>query len=581
MADSQVEVMRKAFARIMLNMAQESAARVLAAERRAVALAAGLKAAKEDGVAALLRLKAIMEARVKEVELESLAHVKRSKELEEQLHGAQNTMASLKVELHQANNELEQTRKTLAEARINGPPTYKEADSNKDTSPRSKIHQQGGNILLKNKKNAEDCDDTCLFPIATKENGAVKKLDINRCSPDLPSFMERSKKPKFNHNGCTQRIHALKQQAQGTDASLKQNQKRAIVLNSRSKTRQNNAPKNPWHTRSIMEEILQTKFLGKYKRKRDRRSRPSCKFDNSTSEHGEAEDKLSDTYEGNVCLLLLQALEQELSPPKISVGHARQALSDMKKDLKIGNLVVDQLEQRTPNTNTASWKEVSEDGSCSLASHKAGASAVISLDKEEKLTASSGLPMQALDKTDASIGISLNKQVHAKTASGASIQTEGPRLIKYTFNRIKRKCVSIYSTPQHVVPEKSSDLGSPANKQNAHLDHVMQDHPMDSPQGNNHLVHVAQQNSKWEESLPVAERSELNPLPPAAAPRRDRRLPCLPRCRAAACATIVALVSRLAIVVACHCCRFVGFERMKIRRRIGRRGNWASGQAAS
>ncbi|PAN06715.1 hypothetical protein PAHAL_1G283000 [Panicum hallii] len=621
MADSQVEAMRKEFARIMLNMAQESAARVLAAERRAAALAAGLEAAKEDGVAALLRLKAIMEARVKEVELESSVHVKRIKELVEQLHGAQNTMASLKVELHQANDELEQTRRTLAEARINGLPTYKEADSNKDTSPRSKIHQQGGSILLKNKKNAEDCDDACLVPIAAKENGAVEKLDINRCSPDLPSFMERNKKPKFNHNGCTQRIHALKQQAQGTDASVKQNQKQATVLNSCSKTRRNNDAKNPCHTRSIMEEILQTKFLGKYKRKRDRRSKPSCKFDNSTSEHGEAEDKLSDTSEGNGCLLLLQALEQELSPPKISAGHAKEALSDMNKDLKIGrrdaglnqgiafpelldvlamnnmqvkkrkrtktirvledefsdsksvprsantllrttidksmsdnelisemtencsdtpakdngpslkyanenfmhrttadngqfypekscavilvstkseavdygNLVVDQLQQRTPNTNTTSRKEVSEEGSCSLASHKAGASTVISLDKEEKLKASSGLPMQALDKTDASIGISLNKEEHAKTASGASMQTEGARHIKYTFNRRKRKCVSIYSTPQCAVPEKSSDLGSPPNKQNPHLDPVMQNHPMGSPQGNNNLVHVAQQ----------------------------------------------------------------------------------------
>ena len=62
---AQVEAARKAFASIMLNMAQESAARVLEAERRAAALAAGLEAAKEDGVAALLRLKAIMEARVR------------------------------------------------------------------------------------------------------------------------------------------------------------------------------------------------------------------------------------------------------------------------------------------------------------------------------------------------------------------------------------------------------------------------------------------------------------------------------------------------------------------------------------
>ncbi|CAL4887073.1 unnamed protein product [Urochloa decumbens] len=621
MADSsQVEAMRKAYAGIMLNMAQESAARVLAAERRAAALAAGLEAAKEDGVATLLRLKAVMEARVKEVQLESSVHVKRIKELEEQLHGAHNTMASLKVELQRSNNELEQTRKTLAEARISGLSTSNEADSNKDTSPRSKMYQQRGNILLKNKKNAGGCDDACLVPIAARENGAVEKLDINRCSPDLPSFMERNKKPKFYHSGCTQRIHAVKQRTQGTDASLKQNQKQATALNSCSKTRKNNAAKHPCRTRSIMEEILQTKFLGNYKGKRGRRSRPSCKQDNS-SKHGEAEDKLSDTSDGNGCLLLLQALEQELSPPKMSAGQAGKALTDMKEDLKVsrgvaglnqgtafsdlldvlavdnmqvkkrkrtktirvledefsdsksvagsantllgttseksmsdnelisemtenrsdtpvennvpslkcttenlhqtgadngqfepqnssvvllqstksepidyGNLVVDQLEQGTPNTNTASGKEVLEDGSSSLASHKADASTVSSLVKEENLKASSGLAMQALEKPDVSIGISLNKEEQAKTASGASMQVEGARHIKYTFNRRKRKCVSIYSTPQHAVPEKSSDLGSPPNnKQNLHPDPVMQEHPVGSPQGDNHLVHIAQQ----------------------------------------------------------------------------------------
>jgi hypothetical protein len=60
-----VEALRKAYADVMLNMAQESAARVLAAERRAATLAAGLAAAKKDGVATLVRLKAVMDARVR------------------------------------------------------------------------------------------------------------------------------------------------------------------------------------------------------------------------------------------------------------------------------------------------------------------------------------------------------------------------------------------------------------------------------------------------------------------------------------------------------------------------------------
>jgi hypothetical protein len=68
---AQVEALRKAYADVMLNMAQESAARVLAAERRAATLAAGLAAAKKDGVATLVRLKAVMDARVRPVLLSS------------------------------------------------------------------------------------------------------------------------------------------------------------------------------------------------------------------------------------------------------------------------------------------------------------------------------------------------------------------------------------------------------------------------------------------------------------------------------------------------------------------------------
>ncbi|XP_062219440.1 uncharacterized protein LOC133919162 [Phragmites australis] len=609
MADSQVEAMRRAYAGIMLNMAQESAARVLAAERRAAALAGGLAAAKEDGVAALVRLKGIMEDRIKEVELQSLAHVKKNKELEEQLHGAQSTVASLQVELQRANTELEQTRKTLAEERTHSLSTCNKIDSNNNTSAHSKTHLQGGIMSLKNKETA---DDTCLVSITAEEDGAVQNLENKyRCSPDLPSFMERNKKPKLYHNRCTQRIHALKQRTQGADASLVQNCKQA-ALNNRSETGKNGVAKNPRDKRSIMEQILQTKFLGKCKRKRGRRSRPSYKHDNSV-EHGEAEYKLSDTSNGNGCLLLLQALEQDLSPPKVSGGHDGEALTDLKDDLHMsrrdpaspklidllavnntqvhkrkrsrtvrvlevdfsdsksapesgntllrstsdksmsdnelisetaenrsdtltrnngpvmqcttenlmhqidanngqfesenssavllqstkseiidyGSLLVDQPEHRTPYNNTAIWKEVNENGSYSLDSDKADASTVSSLDKEH-LKALSGLPMQASEKPDASIGSSLNEEDHAKASSGASMQAEGARHIKYTFNRRKRKCMSIDNTPQCAVPEKSSDLASPPNKQEPHPKTEAQDHLIDSPQCDS-LVQVAQQ----------------------------------------------------------------------------------------
>ena len=150
--------------------------------------------------------------------------------------------------------------------------------------------------------------------------------------------------------------------------------------------------------------------------------------------------------------------------------------------------MVDQQELITPNNNTASLKEVNEDGRCSLTSRKADASTLSSVDKEN-LKASSGLPVQALEKHDISVGSSLNK----KASSGASMQAEGARHIKYTFNRRKRKGMSIDSTPQRAVPEESSDLCSPTNKQKLHPDHVEQDHLIDSPQGDSQLVQVAEQ----------------------------------------------------------------------------------------
>ena len=152
--------------------------------------------------------------------------------------------------------------------------------------------------------------------------------------------------------------------------------------------------------------------------------------------------------------------------------------------------MVDQQELKTPNNNTASLKEVNEDGSCSLASPKADASTLID---RENLKASSGLPVQALEKHDISVGSSLNKKEHTKAFSGASMQAEGARHIKYTFNRRKRKGMSIDSTPQRAVPEESSDLCSPTNKQKLHPDHVEQDHLIDSPQGDSQLVQVAEQ----------------------------------------------------------------------------------------
>lgn len=56
--------LKKAYADIILNTAKESAARILASERKALGFQQSLFATKEEAVATLLRLKGIMDSKV-------------------------------------------------------------------------------------------------------------------------------------------------------------------------------------------------------------------------------------------------------------------------------------------------------------------------------------------------------------------------------------------------------------------------------------------------------------------------------------------------------------------------------------
>ncbi|KAG8059117.1 hypothetical protein GUJ93_ZPchr0002g23759 [Zizania palustris] len=537
MAESQVEGMRKAYAEIMLNMAQESAARVLAAERRAAALAGGLVAAREDGVAALVRLKAIMEARIKEVESQSLAHIKKIKELQEQLHGAQDTVTSLQIELHIANTKLEQTRSALSEERKNNIHTCHKINSNKNCSTCSKKHLQ--DRVSKNKN-------------TVKESEAVESLEkLYNCGSDLGSFMSGNKKPELYRNGCTQRIHALKQQSLSGDSSLVQNNKQASALNSRSKTGKRDTDKNLHSTRSIMEQILQTKFLANCKRKRGRRSRPSYMHDNS-GEHGQAEYKSSDASDGNGCLLLLQALEQDLSPLMVSAEHDGEALADQKDDLLMdGKDSSLNLHTASPGLNDilsvssirmkrrkrsktirvfesgcSEAKSISELGETlprstnenNMSNHEdssdtppRNSSPVMQCSAENLMcvadAASTGQlksensSPRALKSIESEIGDEGNSRgdyLECRTPENNAlgleeVNVEGGRHIKYTFNRRKRKTAPSDSTPQGAVPEKSSSLLCPDDRTEPCAKPEMPHLLTQSPRADNQLIHVAQQ----------------------------------------------------------------------------------------
>ncbi|KAF3338239.1 hypothetical protein FCM35_KLT17076 [Carex littledalei] len=76
-----MEAVKRAYAEIILNTAAESAARILASERKAMGLQRSLATTKQDAVDMMLRLKSLMDSKINEAETRNLLHARRIQEL--------------------------------------------------------------------------------------------------------------------------------------------------------------------------------------------------------------------------------------------------------------------------------------------------------------------------------------------------------------------------------------------------------------------------------------------------------------------------------------------------------------------
>lgn len=237
---------------------------------------------------------------IKEAKLQSLAHVKKIQELEMQLRDAQNTIASLEVELQRANTELDQTRRTSAKENRNSLSTSQKTDNSEMSSHHSKM-------CGRDKSKSPATSETSCVPRNTKENETVGNMeDPCHCDPEL------------YRNGYTQRI--------GRKAA----ELKSLLIRGKSGT-----PKNPCGRRSVVEEILQTKRLTNCKRRRGKRSKSIYKHA-VNKEQRKSEYEPCDTPDRNGCMLLLQALEHDLSPIKISDRQGGNRFSDLKDGLHMG-----------------------------------------------------------------------------------------------------------------------------------------------------------------------------------------------------------------------------------------------------
>ncbi|KAJ8492828.1 hypothetical protein OPV22_014549 [Ensete ventricosum] len=200
--------LKRAFADVILNTAKESAARILASDRRVLQLQQSMSLAREESLDMLLRLKSIMDSKINELEKSNLSHVRKIQELEVQLGEAKGTIDFLRYELKRLNSELDQRMDIQAEF-PDGKSTGHNATSEKYNC-KENIHNSDSHLYSKRGAKSIPNSDCCFKGMTQDEplNNLIA-VDNYAGNPDLASIILSNKEPEPYRNGCTQRIHAF------------------------------------------------------------------------------------------------------------------------------------------------------------------------------------------------------------------------------------------------------------------------------------------------------------------------------------------------------------------------------------
>ncbi|CAL9115600.1 unnamed protein product [Musa textilis] len=203
--------LKRAFADVILNTAKESAARILASERRVLQLQQSLSLAREESLDMLLRLKSIMDSKINESEKSNLSQVRKIQELEVQLGEAKGTIDFLRSELKRLNSELDQRMDIQAEF-PDGKSTGHNATSEKYNC-KENIHNSDSRLYTKRGAKSVPNSDCCFTKGVTQDEPLNNLIAVDNYAgnPDLASIILSNKEPELYRNGCTQRIRAFEQ----------------------------------------------------------------------------------------------------------------------------------------------------------------------------------------------------------------------------------------------------------------------------------------------------------------------------------------------------------------------------------
>ncbi|XP_072981334.1 uncharacterized protein [Typha angustifolia] len=544
MGDSEkMEALKKAYAEIILNTAKESAARILAAERKALGFQQSLFAAKEEAVATLLRVKAVMDSKVREAGIQSLGHVRRIQELEVQLLRAEDTISSLRMELNIANTKLEQRRKNLAEELIEeqtatSDKEYQENNISADSRPCFSFGPEYASApeVTSPTVNQRVADNQCCFTEQSKEIGSVKDIPLeNACTnPDLASIIMRSKEAELYRNGCTQRIRAFEQNLLTAKLPPGQSDDQFTDLKSQLLDGKNETDQEPCAADSTAEEEIQTKRPIKtkdmeqesndcgdgqvkfFRRVSPRKLRTRSNHGKNSKfatchDKGQSDQKASGTNFSKITIgeniaesgeTLLRAINEKILPDCSITSGSSENCRDMPSK-KNSAAIMQCSRGRVTRLSLAKKNQMDTDDKAirnveSIIDSVENGDDLLPMEDSEQKSPNSlaeedvSIHKVDSDKADVPLNDSEIKEENTIESSGTSGQAETVRFLKYTFRR-KRKRESPENNIGNTVPDKKSNSKRSADKPNSQVKSQKASLTTDSPRSNRRLVQVARQ----------------------------------------------------------------------------------------
>ncbi|KAK1273578.1 hypothetical protein QJS04_geneDACA023535 [Acorus gramineus] len=494
--------LKRAYAEIILNTAKESAARVMASERKAQRFQQDLSASKEESLRLLVRLKSVMDSEITEAEKSSQLQATRIQELEVQLSESQKTVQQLQEELERTNHELQMLKNNTVE-KLNESSLENDSTINEGRHQENMISSNESNVfplVLKNadvqlNQTSEDRDCRTATKNPTEQTAPLDdRSSEENCADgsDLTSIIMRRKEPELYKNGCTQRIRAFEQKTKN-------------VTQERSHVQSSNI-KNEF---AVMSQNCDDGQAGKLHGRSLRTRRARSKYMTVTQEN--AVQTLSSSVHCKTsyeCLDVsgeaLSRKSREAHKKEFSIGvseeHAGNSMS-VSNDEKLKNKTVSSSAEKDLLTSKDHCEEMENVG-CSgdqvpLSTTEIKTDSVCLDGTDSHAQICQGQCIQGVTDGDFKIpcnGIehisteNLNSTEQTHESGSSQVVTDGP--LKYTFQR-KRKRGSSSNNIENITPEENISRKSGGDKKTA----LPPPQPpiIESARSNRRLVQVARQ----------------------------------------------------------------------------------------